>query len=773
VTLTAPDNSVIHPSYNEANLLERIEANLRGSTTANVFVRDIDYNAKGQRERIEYGNGVSTAYQYDPLTFRLTRLQTTKGSENLQDLFYTYDPTGNITHIRDAAQQTIYFRNKQVEPSNNYTYDAIYQLIEAAGREHLGRTGNQPNPPTAPDAFNEFHTNLDHPGDGNAMGNYRESYVYDSVGNILAMQHKGTDPAHPGWTRSYAYNEASLIEPGETSNRLSSTQIGNDPLEFYPYDAHGNMTTMPHLPLMRWNYSDELEATSRQVVNSGIPETTYYIYDGAGQRVRKVTERAAEVGVMPTRMKERIYLGGFEIYREYDANGSKLERESLHLMDGQQRVALVEIRTQGDDGSAAQLIRYQLGSHLGSASLELDETGDIISYEEYYPYGSTSYQAVDAAIKAAAKRYRYTGMERDAETGLAYHGARYYAGWLARWTAADPGGLVDGVNRYLYSRGNPITGRDPSGRATNDSESSVDLSHLNDDEARYALESNGFIVDQVAPESWPRSDEYRVFHGRSPDSDSDRWYRLYHSGKVASTSVWDENKVKLVGQPGGLFIISAVELARGGPSVMAEEVTIGIAVGGVINWGVGAYGWAKSVTNFDDIAEAGLMGAQEGAAEAVGTMNPFNTARVSRTGPLRPPTAARPILENEGLLMEGTPAANALQSRIEGPFRNVQLGQHGEGATKYLYTVDERGVNLVRELTPFPTPRGNVVHSNISSEASIGGEAWFGPNNSVTINAGSGRFGDAAGISQQQWEATVRLWESLGYKVNAVPFGKR
>ena len=115
----------------------------------------------------------------------------------MQNLHYTYDPVGNITHIRDDAQQTIYFRNRRVEPSADYTYDAIYRLIEATGREHLGQIGGQPNPPTAPDAFNGFHTRLDHPGDGNAMGTYVERYVYDAVGNILAMQHRGSDPAHP------------------------------------------------------------------------------------------------------------------------------------------------------------------------------------------------------------------------------------------------------------------------------------------------------------------------------------------------------------------------------------------------------------------------------------------------------------------------------------------------------------------------------------------------------------------------------------------------
>lgn len=70
-------------------------------------------------------------------------------------------------------------------------------------------------------------------------------------------------------------------------------------------------------------------------------------------------------------------------------------------------------------------------------SLELDDKANVISYEEYYPYGSTAYQAVDKSIKAAAKRYRYTGKERDEETGLYYHGARYYVPWLGRWAATD------------------------------------------------------------------------------------------------------------------------------------------------------------------------------------------------------------------------------------------------------------------------------------------------------------------------------------------------
>ena len=132
-------------------------------------------------------------------------------------------------------------------------------------------------------------------------------------------------------------------------------------------------------------------------------------------------------------------------------------------MDDKQRIALVETRTQGNDGSPAQLIRYQFGNHLGSASLELDDQAQIISYEEYTPYGSTSYQAVRSQTETP-KRYRYTGKERDEESGLYYHGARYYAPWLARWVSCDPSGLLDGVNPCTYVKCNPIRLGDPSGR---------------------------------------------------------------------------------------------------------------------------------------------------------------------------------------------------------------------------------------------------------------------------------------------------------------------
>jgi len=98
--------------------------------------------------------------------------------------------------------------------------------------------------------------------------------------------------------------------------------------------------------------------------------------------------------------------------------------------------------------------------------LETDDNGDIITYEEYHPFGTTSYQATNSTITASAKRYRYTGMERDDETGLSYHNARYYIPWLGRWLNPDPIGIGDGVNPYAYCHNNPVGNTDTEGTQT-------------------------------------------------------------------------------------------------------------------------------------------------------------------------------------------------------------------------------------------------------------------------------------------------------------------
>ena len=486
VTLTTPDANITAYSYNKTKLLKAVAVILGGVNTP--IVSDIQYNAKGQRTQIDYGvkytgndpqyqnYTVSTLYTYDPATFRLLSLTTT-GTPNgpagpiFQALSYYYDPVGNITHIEDNAQHTIYFSNTVVTPTADYTYDPIYRLTQAMGREHLGQTNGVLNPATSQSYNDQGRVNLPSPGDGMAMGNYTESYVYDEVGNFQFIKHCTSSASKPDWTRSYFYQESSQLDATNTlySNRLSSTTVAGVNETYSTggngYDPHGNMLSLPNLPRMVWDFKDQLLMTQQQLLKNAPAPETCYLYDAGGQRVRKINFNAQF-----QKVNERIYLGGYEVYREYSppANPDQpqnvsLERQTLHVMDDKQRVALVETLTQGADGSPKQSLRYQFGNHLGSSCLELDGGANVISYEEYYPYGCTAYQAMGQNVSAAAKRYRFTGKERDEESGFNYHGARYYAGWFGRWVSCDPKGMVDGTNIYLYVKTNPVSFIDPNG----------------------------------------------------------------------------------------------------------------------------------------------------------------------------------------------------------------------------------------------------------------------------------------------------------------------
>ncbi len=165
--------------------------------------------------------------------------------------------------------------------------------------------------------------------------------------------------------------------------------------------------------------------------------------------------------------EERIYLGGYEIYRRRVGATLSLERQTLHVSDAAKRIVLFETKTVDVDNPAGLpqvRIRWQLDNHLGSSGTELDNSAQVISYEEYHPFGSTSFHTVNGGAEVSAKRYRYTGKERDDETGLYYYGARYYASWIGRWLSVDPAGIEgSGLNFFWYASDNPLRMIDPSG----------------------------------------------------------------------------------------------------------------------------------------------------------------------------------------------------------------------------------------------------------------------------------------------------------------------
>ena len=87
------------------------------------------------------------------------------------------------------------------------------------------------------------------PSDGQAIRRYTRTYNYDFVGNILDMIHHAGDS---GWTRRYDYSrvqQSAGVQPRRENRR---------PLR---YDVNGNMIRMPHLPLMSWDFKNQLHVS--------------------------------------------------------------------------------------------------------------------------------------------------------------------------------------------------------------------------------------------------------------------------------------------------------------------------------------------------------------------------------------------------------------------------------------------------------------------------------------------------------------------------------
>jgi RHS repeat-associated protein len=440
-----PDGSDTTQRFNQANQITRVEVSLPGDDAARIILDAVDYNARGQRTRVALGNGTVRAYEYEPDTFRLSHHTTSRaGAAPLQDLAYEFDPVGNIVQLTDGVS----FGNPAVRADGLYVYDPLYRLVRAEGREHPGQ---QPGP-----GSDGPRLDLAHPADLQALARYRESYSYDPVGNIARIAHDSLAGPGARWVRLYEYAADSnrLLRSGSAAQEDRGEALA----EAYTHDQSGNMTSMPHLRALRWDHADRLLAVDR--AGGGVVS---FAYDAGGQRARKVYEHDGLV-------EQHIYLGRFEVFRQARGAGGALEvdleRQTLHVIAEGERIALIETKTADasvPDLAPAPRVRYQIDNHLRSSVLEVDDAGRLISYEEYFPFGSTAFQLTSAAAEVSAKRYRYNGNERDDETGLYYFGARYYAPWLGRWTSVDPGGLIDGNNVFSFVRNNPINNRDTQG----------------------------------------------------------------------------------------------------------------------------------------------------------------------------------------------------------------------------------------------------------------------------------------------------------------------
>jgi RHS repeat-associated protein len=104
--------------------------------------------------------------------------------------------------------------------------------------------------------------------------------------------------------------------------------------------------------------------------------------------------------------------------------------------------------------------------------------------------------------KLRFSRSRFTGKERDAESGLDYFGARYYASSMGRFMSPDPSGLAyanpmnpQSFNFYTYALNNPLRFVDPSGLTICDWGSSDQGGEDYDDDADCAADGGTVVTD--------------------------------------------------------------------------------------------------------------------------------------------------------------------------------------------------------------------------------------------------------------------------------------
>jgi RHS repeat-associated protein len=279
-----------------------------------------------------------------------------------------------------------------------------------------------------------------------------QSYTYDPLNRLLTANETG------GFSRTYGYDQygnrwvssSSGLAHTDTREPISSSQINpaNNRLSMagVSYDLNsGNQTAFGSLSL---TYDAESRTTSYSGNGSGI-----YAYDGDGRRVKKVA-------------------GTTTTYYLYDALGRMAAEYSN--------------QTPSSPG-----VSYLFTDMLGSTRAITSSTGALTECYDYLPFGRmlsasdnsrgncfpSDPDAQPAATTTAAEQ-KFTGKERDAETGLDYFGARYYSGALERFLTPDftkdkvvvPVPYADlynpqSLNLYSYVLNNPITFEDKTGHA--------------------------------------------------------------------------------------------------------------------------------------------------------------------------------------------------------------------------------------------------------------------------------------------------------------------
>ena len=211
-----------------------------------------------------------------------------------------------------------------------------------------------------------------------------------------------------------------------------------------------------------------------------------------------------------------------------------------------------------------ETIYFTHDDHLSSASWITDSQGEPVQYIHYAPYGELLANQ-QATGNSYDERYKFTGKERDAETGSKVVVPRFLAQQLGIWISVDP--LVDkypGISPYAYCNWNPIKFVDPNGQ-----ENVVALSKK---DVTVGIQNaiNKFPVNSEVIHFWAHGMNSTIRVG-TPDCDNTAYINTpedFYLYLMNNSSLWQERKD---GDP-AIIVLHACSSGKGENSI-AQQIS--------------------------------------------------------------------------------------------------------------------------------------------------------------------------------------------------------
>lgn len=450
VTTVDPHVNVQRVAYNVAGLPDGTLFTAAGEVER-VVMTGLAYDIHGQQIGGSCVNAANTpfitvALAYDPDTQQMTGIRTTraKDGQDLQNLVYWYDPVGNVTHIENKAQGAVPSLPEGVSLDQDYTYDALYRLTQSTGiaLQSLSLADAMGG------VFNPFFASK-------AAANYTLGYTFDNGGNLCTTRFSaGANAWCAELTVAPDSNRGAVLKTGESATAVHTW-----------FDDNGNQVKTPDDRPIQWNWHNQIASINvGETVDNARAGADYFSYSGAAYRRRKTTVSGTAGN---TQVEDQFDFGSLQVScLTVEGQCSVQLRRTRHKHGNHLTFERLEWSNAAPDtGLPTAQERYQLADMLGSAVMEVDGEGNLLTYEHYAANGATLFATGQSTAQAELKRFRYSGEERDQTSGLYFYGARYLEPWTGRWLSPDPAGDIDGPNRYAFVGGNPASHIDIGGLA--------------------------------------------------------------------------------------------------------------------------------------------------------------------------------------------------------------------------------------------------------------------------------------------------------------------